>query len=114
MSEKPKHNLRTIARQFQISGEFLGGESFGSGHINDTYCVVFNQGGTRIRYVFQRINHNIFRQPVALMENIQRVTTHLVGKVAGEPDASRRVLTLIRARSGDSFFRDEMDSIWRA
>jgi len=114
MSEKPKHNLRTIARQFQISGEFLGGESFGSGHINDTYCVAFNQGGTRIRYVFQRINHNIFRQPVALMENIQRVTTHLVGKVAGEPDASRRVLTLIPARSGDSFFRDEMDSIWRA
>ncbi len=89
-----------LSRQFQIHGEFLEAEPYGSGHINDTYCAVFDQGGTRVRYIFQRINHNIFKNPVALMENIQRVTAHLAGKVAGEPDASRRVLTLIPARDG--------------
>ena len=35
-------------------------------------------------------------------------------KVAGEPDASRRVLTLIPARSGAAFFRDDAGNYWRA
>jgi Ser/Thr protein kinase RdoA (MazF antagonist) len=114
MSEKPKHDLRAVARQFQIAGEFLEAAPYGSGHINDTYCVVFNQGGTRVRYIFQRINHNIFKQPVALMENVQRVTAHLAAKVSGEADASRRVLTLIPARDGAAFFRDDSGNVWRA
>jgi len=113
MIEKPKHDLHALARQFQIHGEFLEAAPYGSGHINDTYCAVFNQGGTRVRYLFQRINHNIFKNPVALMENVQRVTAHLAGKVAGEPDASRRVLTLIPARAGAAYHRDDAGNVWR-
>jgi hypothetical protein len=109
----PRHDVRAVARQFQIHGEFLQAAPYGSGHINDTYCAAFNQGGTRVRYVFQRINRNIFKNPVALMENVQRVTAHLAGKVTGEPDSSRRVLTLIPARDGTAFFRDKPDNVWR-
>jgi hypothetical protein len=108
-----KQNLRAIALHFEIPGEFLEAAPYGSGHINDTYCAVFNQGGTRVRYVFQRINHAVFKNPVALMENIQRVTAHLGGKVAGEPDASRRVLTLIPTHSGAAFYRDDAGNYWR-
>ena len=111
---KPKHDVRAVARHFQISGEFLSAEPYGSGHINDTYCVIYNQGGTRVRYLFQRINHNVFKQPVALMENVRRVTEHLATKVAAESDASRRVLTLIPARSGEGYFRDADENVWRA
>jgi Ser/Thr protein kinase RdoA (MazF antagonist) len=113
MSEKPRHDLRAIARQFQIAGEFAGAEPYGSGHINDTYCVTFNQGGTRVRYIVQRINHDIFKNPVALMENIRRVTEHLAGKMSGEPDASRRVLTLVPAKSGGPVHRDAAGNFWR-
>ncbi len=108
-----KHDVRAIAGYFKIAGEFLEAVPYGSGHINDTYCVVFNQGGTRVRYVLQRINHNIFKQPVALMENVQRVTAHLAAKVGGEADASRRVLTLIPARSGAAFYQDDAGNVWR-
>ena len=113
MSENSKADLHAIARQFQIPGEFLEAAPYGSGHINDTYCALCNQTGTRVRYIFQRINHGIFKQPEALMENVQRVTAHLAGKVAGEADASRRVLTLVPARSGSAYFRDEAGSYWR-
>jgi len=113
MSEKPKHDVRAIVGHFQIAGEFLEAAPYGSGHINDTYCVVFDQGGTRVRYIFQRINHSIFKQPVALMENVRRVTAHLAEKVAGEADASRRVLTLIPARSGAAFYCDPVGNHWR-
>lgn len=108
-----KHNVRAVAQAFQIYGDFLSAGPCCSGHINDTYCAVFDQGGTRVRYIFQRINHNIFKNPPALMENIQRVTTHLGAKVLGEPDASRRVLTLIPACDGKACYRDEQGNYWR-
>ena len=108
-----KHDVRAVAANFQIAGEFLEAAPYGSGHINDTYCVVFNQGGTRVRYIFQRINHAIFKNPVALMENVQRVTAHLAAKIAGETDSSRRVLTLIPARSGAACYCDPAGNHWR-
>src|ERR1041385_3333544 len=109
-----KHDLRAVAAQFEMWGQFRSAESYGSGHINDTYCVVFDQAGTTTRYIIQRINHNIFKQPVALMENIQRVTTHLASKMKGKPDFSRRVLTLIPTREGLPYFQDAEGNFWRA
>jgi hypothetical protein len=110
---KLKHDLRAVARQFQICGQFRSAEPYGSGHINDTYCAVFDQAGTMTRYILQRINHTIFRQPVALMENIQRVTAHLAAKMHNQPDIGRRVLTLIPARSGLCYHRDDEGNYWR-
>jgi hypothetical protein len=109
-----KHDVRDVARHFQIYGEFRSAEPYGSGHINDTYCAIFDQAGTVARYILQRINHNIFKKPVSLMENIQRVTTHLAGKMSGEPDFSRRVLTLIPVRNGLIYHHDEQGNYWRA
>jgi hypothetical protein len=109
-----KHDVCAAARQFQIHGGFLNAEPCGSGYINDTYRAVFDQTGSRVRYIFQRINHRIFKNPVALMENIQRVTSHLGKKISGERDQSRRVMTLIPARDGRPFHRDERGDHWRA
>ena len=108
-----KHDVRSIARKFKLHGEFLSAEPYGSGHINDTYCVVFDQAGSRVRYIFQRINHLVFKTPVALMENISRVTRHLAGKYAGAGDASRRALTLIPAHDGHPFSQDAAGNCWR-
>ena len=108
-----KHDVRTIAREFEIPGEFVSAAPYGSGHINDTYCVIFDQAGTRVRYIFQRINHLVFREPKALMENIARVTQHLGDKSLGADDPSRRALTLIPARAGQPFHQDEAGLYWR-
>ncbi len=102
------------ARHFQISGTFIGATPYGSGHINDTYCVVFHEAGVPVRYLLQRINHSIFKNPAALMENIQRVTAHLAAQMADEPDRDRRVLTLIPARDGRAWHVDEVGNYWRA
>ena len=108
-----KHDVRAIAREFEIHGEFISAGIYGSGHINDTYCVVFEQAGARGRYIFQRVNHLVFKNPVALMENIARVTRHLGGKFTGTPDAGRRALTLLPARDGKPFQRDAAGNCWR-
>jgi hypothetical protein len=108
-----KHDVRAVARQFPLRGEFISAAPYGSGHINDTYCVVYDQGGARGRYILQRINHLVFKNPPALMENVQRVTAHLGQKAAGQSDASRRVLTLIPALDGRPHYGDAQGNFWR-
>jgi Ser/Thr protein kinase RdoA (MazF antagonist) len=110
---KLKHDLPSVARAFQVPGQYIGAEPYGSGHINDTYRVRLDQGGTEIHYIFQRINHSIFKNPPALMENIERVTTHIRAKLEGQPDLSRRVLTLVPARDGKSWHQDAQANYWR-
>jgi hypothetical protein len=109
-----EHHVATAAGQFQIRGEFSGAEPYGNGHINDTYRAVFIEAGAQVRYVLQRINHNVFKNPVALMENIQRVTSHIASQVAGEPDSGRRALRLIPARDGKVWHLDAEGGYWRA
>jgi hypothetical protein len=112
MSEE--HNLGAVASQFQIGGEFLSAALYGNGHINDTYRAVFKQQGAPVNYILQRINTNVFKNPVALMENVQRVTAHLAAQVAGEPDRDRRVLRLIPTRDGGGWHVDAEGGYWRA
>jgi hypothetical protein len=114
MQPKLKHDLRSIAANFLLPGEFLSAEPCGSGHINDTYCVRFDQAGKSVRYVLQRVNSNIFRDPVALMQNVQRVTSHIAAKLAGQPDVHRRVLTLMPTCAGEVMHVDAEQNYWRA
>ncbi len=108
------HNVAEVARHFEIPGEFSSAAPYGSGHINDSYCAAFRTAGKTARYIIQRINHHIFKNPVAVMENIQRVTSHLGAQVNGEPDRDRRVLTLIAARDGRAWHADSEGNYWRA
>ncbi len=107
-------NVGAIARQFQICGEFQSAAPYGSGHINDTYRVMMQNAGTATPFILQRINTGIFKDPVALMENIQRVTTHLGSRVLDQPDRDRRILTLIPARDGRAWYVDADGGYWRA
>jgi hypothetical protein len=105
--------VAAVARQFEIGGEFLRAEPFGSGHINDTYKLIFREGDEPRRYLLQRINDRVFKDPAALMENIQRVTAHLAAQVAHEPDRDRRALSLIAAHDGRTWCEDDEGNPWR-
>jgi len=98
--------LKQVALAFQCAGTYLGEAPYGSGHINDTFRVVYEQDGREVYYIHQRINHNIFKNVPALMENIGRVTRHQRKKFA-EADADqldRRVLTLVPTIGGKDYF----------
>ena len=108
-------NLARIASQFEMSGTFLSAVPHGSGHINDTYRVETEQGGRRVRYILQRINRKVFPNPAAFMGNIQRVLSHVQQKMSDLPsrEVSRRVLSLVPARTGECFWKDEEGEVWR-
>jgi hypothetical protein len=106
--------IGAVARQFEINGEFLDAERYGSGHINDTFRAFFDECGVTAPCILQRINHNVFKNPVALMENIERVTAHLATQVAANADRCRRVLCLIPSRDGQCWHLDSEGNYWRA
>ena len=107
------NQLASICREFAVKGEFVDALPYGTGHINDTY-LMHCTGGT---YILQRINTGIFRQPEKLMENFQRVTTHIAGKIEAEKrrGSTRRkeTLHLISANADLPYFRDAEDGFWR-
>ena len=104
-----------LAAAFQCPGKYLGEESYGSGHINDTYKAYYDDNGYRVHYIRQRVNHNIFKDVPALMDNIGQVVRHQRKKfeAAGVGDLDRRVLTLIPTVDGKDFYRDRQGNFWR-
>ncbi|MDR0534843.1 MAG: aminoglycoside phosphotransferase family protein [Puniceicoccales bacterium] len=108
-------DIRAIAGNFAILGDFVSATPHGDGHINDTYATTFNQGGTPVRYIVQRVNHAIFRDATALMSNVARVCRHAGGRLRADnqPDASRRALTLVPTRDGSDWVKDAAGNHWR-
>jgi Ser/Thr protein kinase RdoA (MazF antagonist) len=112
-----KHDVRAVSESFAFPGDYVAAGPYGTGHINDTYCVTQNQAGTPVRYIIQRINDAVFKNPVAVMENIQRVTRHqhaMLCEDGGREDRSRRALTLVPTRDGRDYHVDAAGGTWRA
>ena len=95
MDKKPLPELDRICAAFAVEGRWVSSCPIPSGHINDTYCSEFETAGRRVKYVNQRINHLVFREPEKLMENIERVTRY----------ARERILAVVRAESADTALR---------
>ncbi len=116
MSDLNPHDIPRLAAEFRMPGDYLSHAPCGHGHINDTFEVRVNQAGTPVRYILQRINHAIFTRPHLVMENIQRVTTHIADKLhaAHATDVYRRVLTLVPCRDGRPWHQDASGNHWRA
>lgn len=111
-----KFKLHEVVKRFRAWGDFVEGAPYGSGHINDTFKVSYNMAGMPVHYLLQRINHNIFKNPRAVMENIIRVTDHVRKRLseAGVADVTRHSLCVVLTR-GDAqpCFQDGDGNWWR-
>jgi aminoglycoside phosphotransferase (APT) family kinase protein len=103
-------DLAAIAAAFALEAEFVTGAPHGNGLINDTFVIQCRQRGAPLRFIFQRINHHVFRNVPALMENVQRVTTHLAHHQAA---AGRQTLRLIPTPTGQPYHLDAQNHHWR-
>ena len=48
--------LREVIALFQVYGDIVAVNRYGSGHINDTFKVDISLGGVPVSYILQRIN----------------------------------------------------------
>jgi Ser/Thr protein kinase RdoA (MazF antagonist) len=100
--------LETIAGKFFHMDRWIGATPIGNGNINDTYRIDFEADGVSQTFIMQRLNHTIFRQPEAVMQNICMVTSHL--RDNGFPYESPAPLA---AFNGLFFYIDPSGNYWR-
>lgn len=113
MSLLQEELIEGIAKQFDIEGDVVSVERFGSGHINDTFKVeVKSQHNTS--YLLQRINHHIFKDVDGLMNNISLVTNHLKSTLDGiVDDVDKYTLTIVPTKEQQLYFRSADGDFWR-
>lgn len=96
---------KEILKHFEISPVT---EAYGNGHINDTYLVAMP------RYILQRINTSIFRNPDELMENIENVTAFLREKLREDGgDFRRGTLEVVPTLEGGRYYRVDDENVFR-
>ncbi len=81
----------------------------GSGNINDTYLV---QAGSQ-SFVLQRINSDVFKEPLRVINNFQKVSNHLLqynNRAGRQLQVAEPVLTTENCL----YYRDDSGSFWRA
>ncbi|MDN5315411.1 MAG: hypothetical protein PWP10_4161 [Clostridiales bacterium] len=110
-----KRKIEQAIAAFAYVGEPTSYELHGLGHINDTYAVTCGQGFASRRYILQRINKDVFAEPVKLVRNIKLVSEYVresVRSVGGDPD--RESLTLIPTHDGLDYYLDSDGDYWRS
>lgn len=77
--------LQKVCEGFRIEGTYLGYELIQMGNVNRTYRVDFRlPDGNPKSFLVQNVNTYVFKNPVQVMENIDKVTEHIRAKKPGQ------------------------------
>lgn len=97
------------------NGSLVERRPYGNGHINDTFllrCTSPDQNETK--FILQRMNHDIFKNPPQLMENVVQVTQHLRRTILSQGgDPNRETLNVLQTRNGADWYQDSIQNYWR-
>ena len=100
--------LQEVCKLFKIEDTYVGYETIQMGNVNHTYKVNFLLAdGSPKSFLVQNVNTYAFRDPVGLMENIDKVTEHIRAKCPGQTalhfhhTADRKTYLI----DGDNFWR---------
>lgn len=115
MESRTCERIDEVIKVFDFQGNHKSHERYGSGHINDTFMIANDDAGVERRYILQRMNHDIFKDPVSLMKNVEGVTSFLREKItACGGDPNRETLNLVKTKDGESFYQDSDGNFWRS
>ena len=107
--------IAAYALETDTNGSLAQQIPYGNGHINDTFllCYKIPAGGEK-RYILQRINHSIFKNPPQLMDNIVRITRFLHNMITAQGgDPNRETLNVVKTKDGADWYRDSNNNYWR-
>ena len=116
MSQITREQRDEVIAHFQYEGMLVEEGPYGSGHINDTFLLVFEIAEMgQIKVILQRMNKDVFEKPVELMENILGVTSYLRERIienGGDPE--RETLNVIPTVDGKPYYLDSRGDYWRS
>lgn len=98
--------IEKAAFAFQTNGAPVDCKAFGHGHINNTFCVTTDSGA---KYVLQRINKYVFKNPIRVMANTSSVTNYLRQRV----EDPRMTLHFLPTKDGRYYHKSCDGEFWR-
>lgn len=101
--------LEEIGKKFKIEGQLYSYQVITNGNINTTYKVTYiKEDKTLKAYIFQRVNIIVFKNPVEIMKNIDKVTNHIRKNYPNE-----QTVHFHHTASGENYYIDSATSFWR-
>lgn len=114
MGEAQCGKIKEAIGLLAFEGEPVSWQRYGSGHINDTFRLTCSDGEKERHYIIQRINDQVFKDPISLMNNIEGVTEFLQKKIREQGgDPFRETLNLVKAEDGKNYCQDSDGNYWR-
>ena len=107
-----KENFELIAKIFEIDGEIISIDPISNGIINQTYDVKILEENTERRYVFQRLNIFVFKNPKRIMQNIEKITTHISAKLEDAGKSRDCVMHFAHRANGKNYYTID-GGFWR-
>jgi thiamine kinase-like enzyme len=104
------YDYPAIAAKFQPEGKFHSCEPYGSGHIHETFLLIKHAGKNITKFILQRFNNSVFKEPEKVLNNIRKLTDHLK-KNSGSPGAL--FLSMVPTMDNKYWYKDESDNYWR-
>lgn len=104
-------NINEICKALQFTGDLSSYEIITAGNINTTYKVTTSLDGNNYEYLLQRINKNVFKNPVEVMQNITKVNDYLLSHSKVDDFL---VLPFNKTVDGNPYVIDETGNFWRA
>lgn len=113
------YNLANIANKFVYQSNISEIRPLGNGNINDTFLVTANPLGDKAgaRFILQRLNTQIFRQPELVMQNMRVLTEHAHDRLKHTPPRSDRrweIPQVVLTRDARDYWIEPDGSFWRA
>ncbi len=104
-------NIKAICEKLQLDGDLYKYQILKGGNINTTYHVYCKCGNKINEYLLQRINKNVFKDPVSVMKNIIEVTDYIREHACSNDLAS---LYFNRCKNGEPYVIDDNGDFWRS
>lgn len=112
MREPMLSRFQELANLFQLKGTIQSIKTVTHGHINFTYDVIMENNGKNHRFIFQKINSFVFKEPEKIMRNIELITTHIAQKLEHAGKSRDGVMHFAHKTDGSNFHMVE-DGFWR-
>lgn len=106
-------NVINIARKFNVIGEIVDVEEYGSGNVNDTYLVTI-KATHESSFILQKINTKVFGKPEQIVHNMRLVTEHIKQKMEKIRFDSRWEIPKLIPCNTHDYLIDEEGFFWRA
>lgn len=107
-----ERKIRAIADEFLLNGPIKHLEIISNGNINTTYDVTIEEKGEDRRFVFQKVNIFVFKNPKRIMKNIEYITSHISEKLEAAGKSRDLCMHFLHTAEGKNYFMEDQ-GFWR-